>query len=77
MRNFAQTLCITIAAIVASVLVFSAFMYFHDSVAPFELYARMFEGSFGSVFSISNSLEKAAPLILAALCTAPAGSGSA
>ncbi len=30
----------------------------------------MYEGSFGSVFSIGNSLEKAAPLILTALCTA-------
>ncbi len=40
MRNLAQTLFITIAAILASVLVFSAFMYLHDNVAPFELYAQ-------------------------------------
>jgi ABC-type uncharacterized transport system permease subunit len=70
MRGLAQTLLITLAAILASVLVFSAFMYLYSGVAPLELYKEMYRGSFGSVFSIANTLEKAAPLILTALCTA-------
>jgi ABC-type uncharacterized transport system permease subunit len=39
-------------------------------VNPFELYYLMYVGSFGSWFSIQNTLTRAAPLILAALCTA-------
>ena len=70
MREFAQTLVITVAAIVASVLLFSAFMFCYAKVSPVELYHLMYVGSFGNVFSIANTLEKAAPLILTALCTA-------
>lgn len=70
MRNLAQTLLITIAAMLASVLAFSAFMYFENHVSPKALFVNIYDGSFGSVFSIANSLERAAPLILAALCTA-------
>ena len=39
-------------------------------VSPIEVYALMYKGAFGSSFSIQNSLLRAAPLILAALCTA-------
>src|ERR1700681_2711672 len=70
MRDFAQTLVITLAAILASVLVFSAFMFAYSGVSPLELYQLMYKGSCGSTFSIANTLEKAAPLILTALCTA-------
>jgi len=70
MRDFAQTLVITVAAILASVLVFSAFMYFYSDVSPQALFNEMYRGSFGFKFSIGDTLQKAAPLILAALCTA-------
>ena len=76
MKDFAQTLVITLVAILASVLLFSAFMYFYSSlfldeeVTPFKLFELMYRGSFGKRFSIANTLQKAAPLILAALCTA-------
>ncbi len=70
MRETAQTLVITLAAILASVLLFSGFMYFYSGVSPVELFKLMYKGSCGSTFSIANTLEKAAPLILTALCTA-------
>ena len=76
MKEFAQTLVITLAAIVVSMLLFSAFMYFYSvlflesPVSPVLLFQEMYRGSFGGTFSIANTLEKAAPLILAALCTA-------
>jgi simple sugar transport system permease protein len=70
MRDIAQTLVITLAALVASMALFSAFMYAYASVSPVDLFYLMYYGSCGSTFSIQNSLEKAAPLILTALCTA-------
>jgi len=70
MRDFFQTFLITLAAIVASMLIFSVFMFCYSKVSPVELFQYMYVGSFGSAFSIQNTLEKAAPLILAALCTA-------
>src|SRR3954454_12788591 len=70
MRDFAQTLVITLAAVLASVLVFSGFMFAYSRVSPFDLYHLMYFGACGSSFSIQDTLEKAAPLILTALCTA-------
>src|SRR5437660_6502657 len=75
MREVAQTLVITLAAVLASMVLFSAFMFAYAKVSPFDLYYLMYFGSIGDIlggnyFSIQNTLEKAAPLILAALCTA-------
>src|SRR5437660_1605850 len=69
-RDFAQTLVITITAIVASVLLYSLFMLGFAGVAPGELYPTIYIGGFGSSFSLQNTLTRAAPLILTALCTA-------
>lgn len=70
MREIAQTLVITFIALIASVILFSAFMYLYSHVSPAEFFKQMYIGSCGSTFSIANTLEKAAPLILTALCTA-------
>lgn len=70
MRTFMQTVLITLAAIVVSALVFSAFLFAYSRTSPGDLFQYMYMGSCGSWFSIQNTLEKAAPLILAALCTA-------
>jgi simple sugar transport system permease protein len=37
---------------------------------PLEVYHQMYRGAFGSWFSVQNSLQRAAPLMLTALCTA-------
>src|SRR4051812_31612057 len=70
MRDFAQTLCITLAAIVASMLLYSIFMFVFAGVSPIDLFHTIYVGGVGSSFSIQNSLTRAAPLILTALCTA-------
>ncbi len=70
MREFAQALIITLAAIVLPVLLFSVFLYLYYDVPPSILFAEMYRGSFGTAFSIANTLQNAAPLILTALCTA-------
>src|SRR5437660_7968806 len=69
-RGIAQTLLITLAAMVSSLVVFGLFIFLWAKVSPLELYYEMYRGSFGSRFSWQNTLTKAAPLILTALCTA-------
>jgi general nucleoside transport system permease protein len=58
-----------LAAALASLVLFGAFMTFagHN---PFEVYQLMAVGAFGSWFSLQNTLQRAAPLLLTALCTA-------
>ncbi len=65
-----ETLTITLAALVASLVLFSMFMFLIARVRPSELIYWMYIGGFGTSFSWQNTLTRAAPLILAALCTA-------
>jgi simple sugar transport system permease protein len=69
-RSFVESLFITLAALLASLVLFGAFIFFYAGVPPQKLYYWMFVGSFGTAFSWQNTLTKAAPLILTALCTA-------
>src|SRR5437773_1605633 len=69
-RDTAQTFTITLAAILSSMILFGVFMLLVAGISPFELYRLMYEGSFGHPFSRENTLSKAAPLILTALCCA-------
>jgi general nucleoside transport system permease protein len=76
-RGLAQSLSITVAAFLASMVVFGLFMMFYTGlftdrpmVWPHELFYTMFVGAFGSKLQFMISLTKAAPLILTALCTA-------
>ena len=69
-RPFAETLFITLAAIVASRVVFGAFIWLYNGKSPLELYGAMYKGAFGDRFAWQRALTDAAPLILAALCTA-------
>ncbi len=57
------------AAILASLVLFGAFMLLAGR-NPFEVYQLMEVGAFGSWFSLQNTLQRAAPLLLTALCTA-------
>lgn len=66
---FGEAVIITSLALLVSVVVFGAFTAFlgHD---PIEIYRSVYRGAFGSWFSWQNTLSRAAPLMLAALCTA-------
>jgi len=62
-------------AVLAALMLFGLFVAF-NGVNPLEAYELMYQGAFGSAFSWQNSLQRAAPLILTALCTAlPARAG--
>src|SRR5437588_9778191 len=69
-RSLAESLVITLAALVVSLALFCGFMYAYKRVPPSELLHWRYVGGFGTRFSWQNTLTRAAPLILAALCTA-------
>ncbi len=56
-------------AIFTSLAVFSCFLIIVGA-APSEVFKYMFQGSFGSAFSIQNTLLMSVPLLLVAFCTA-------
>ena len=66
----AETLTITLAALVTSLVLFGAFMVGFAHVSLTDLYYYMYLGAFGSSTSWQDTLTRAAPLILTALCTA-------
>ena len=70
LREFAQTLTITFAAILASTLLFALFILCYKQVSPVDLLYSIYMGGFGSFSQWENTLGRAAPLILTALCTA-------
>jgi general nucleoside transport system permease protein len=65
----AEYVVIPVFALAAALVVFGAFVAVFQ-IDPLELYVDMFNGAFGSWFSWQNTLTRAAPLILTALCTA-------
>lgn len=56
-------------AVFFSMALFGAFVAL-AGVDPIEVYRLMATGAFGSWFSVQNTLQRAAPLLLTALCTA-------
>jgi simple sugar transport system permease protein len=52
-----------------SVALFGAFVGLAGA-NPLEVYEQMYRGAFGTWFSLQNSLQRAAPLMLTGLCTA-------
>jgi simple sugar transport system permease protein len=69
-RGLLETLTITIAAIAVSLVLFALLMLAHKGINPLELVTGIAEGGFGTKRSWMNTLAKAAPLLLTALCTA-------
>ena len=66
---------VPIAALAAAMIVFGIFMAALGQ-NPLEIYALIYKGAFASAFSWQNTLSRAAPLILTALCVAlPAQAG--
>lgn len=64
-----EVLLVPLIAIAASALLFAGFVAL-AGVDPLEVYALMYKGAFGTWFSLQNTLQRAAPLLLTALCTA-------
>ena len=70
-----EAVAISAAAFLIGMVFFGGFvaLYGHD---PLAIYRTLYIGSFGSWFSVQNTLTQAAPLMLTALCTAiPARAG--
>lgn len=65
-----ERIAVSALALLASAVIFGLLLIFYAGVDPFEAYALMYQGAFGSWFSFQNTLTRAAPLILTALCTA-------
>jgi len=70
MRAALERIVVPTLALLASAVLFGLLLAFYAHVDPFEAFGLMYEGAFGSWFSWQNSLTRAAPLILTALCTA-------
>jgi simple sugar transport system permease protein len=64
-----EAVAIPAGATVLSLLVFGGFVAVFG-VDPLAVYASIYKGAFGSWFSWQNTLQRAAPLMLTALCTA-------
>lgn len=65
----AEPLAIGIGAVLIGLALFSIFILAVGK-SPIDLFRLMVTGGFGSWFSIQNSLSRAAPLLLTALCVA-------
>jgi ABC-type uncharacterized transport system permease subunit len=65
----AEVFVLPAAAILLSLVLFGGFVALAGA-NPLEVYRAMFRGAFGTWFSFQNTLQRAAPLMLTALCTA-------
>ncbi|MCQ4629176.1 ABC transporter permease [Shinella sp. CPCC 100929] len=65
----AEPLAIALFAILVGLALFSLFIAVLGK-SPVQLFQLMYAGGFGSWFSVQNSLSRAAPLLLTALCVA-------
>lgn len=67
--RFAETIVIPVGAIIVSAIVFSIFLLIIGK-NPITFWQLVWTGGFGSSFSIQNSLQRSAPLILTGLAFA-------
>src|SRR5882672_2582587 len=75
MRNTLREIALPVFAIAAALLLFGVFVWF-AGVSPLVVWIILFKGAFGDWFSWQNTLQRAAPLMLTALCVAiPARAG--
>src|SRR5262249_23036410 len=70
MAQALERIAVPALALLASALLFGLLLAAYAGVDPVEAFALMYQGAFGSWFSWQNTLTRAAPLILASLCTA-------
>lgn len=64
-----EALAVSVFAIAVSLVIFGLFLLL-VGVNPLQVYGSIYKGAFGSWFSWQNTLQRAAPLMLTALCTA-------
>ncbi len=64
-----ESICLPVAALLFSLFLFGIFCAAVGS-NPFDVYASIYKAAFGSWRSFQNTLIRAAPLMLTALCTA-------
>lgn len=69
LARHAEAFVIPLAALLVGMALFSLFIALLGK-SPLQLYELMWRGGFGSWFSIQNTLSRAAPILLAALCVA-------
>jgi simple sugar transport system permease protein len=69
LRSAAEYIVIPALALAAALAAFGLFVALFGK-DPIDLYFYMYQGAFGTSFSWRNTLSRAAPLILTALCTA-------
>ena len=69
MRQYAANILLPTAAIAAALGLFGVFVAFAGA-SPVEAWIILFKGAFGDWFSWQNTLQRAAPLMLTALCVA-------
>jgi general nucleoside transport system permease protein len=75
MRAILKEALLPAAAIAAALLLFGVFVWF-AGVSPLQVWMLLFKGAFGDWYSWQNTLQRAAPLMLTALCVAiPARAG--
>src|SRR6186713_2889918 len=75
MRQALNAIVLPTAAIVAALLVFGGFVAL-AGVSALDVWQLLFKGAFGDWYSWQNTLQRAAPLMLTALCVAiPARAG--
>jgi ABC-type uncharacterized transport system permease subunit len=65
-----ERIAVPTLALLASAALFGLLLAIYARVDPFEAFELMYQGAFGTWFSWQNTLTRAAPLILTALCTA-------
>jgi ABC-type uncharacterized transport system permease subunit len=65
-----EAILITLTALVTSLALFGIFILLIAHKNPFDVFGLMYKGSFGTSFAWGNTLTRAAPLLLAGLCTA-------
>src|SRR5438874_4542238 len=70
MQQTLERIAVSTLALLASAVLFGLLLAIYARVDPLEAFALMYQGAFGSWFSWQNTLTRAAPLILTALCTA-------
>lgn len=68
-RGAGEAVTISALALAVSMALFGVFLAL-SGVNPFDVFASIYRGAFGSWFSWQNTLQLAAPLMLTALCTA-------
>src|SRR5215203_989808 len=66
---FLDGLVVPSASLLASIVLFGGFVGLAGA-NPIDVYEQMYRGAFGTWFSLQNSLQRAAPLMLTGLCTA-------